>query len=119
MASKYAPVFVLDVDDAVNAGQTATISGLNQAFELVNVMLDGVDGCRATVKNSGSNAAVAFVAGNTNGQLDSTTNLVNANCSFASTAVITVEITQANATRIQLLCRAIDSVARSVTVTVS
>ena len=116
MASRYAPIFVLDIDDAVNSGQTATISGLDQAFELVNVMLDGGE---ATIKNSGANAAVAFVAGNTNGQLDSTTNLVNANCSFASSAVITVEITQANATRIQLLCRAVDSIARAVTVSVS
>lgn len=119
MANRYAPVFVLDIDSAVNAGQTATVTGLDQSFELVNVKLDGADGCTATVKNAGATAAVAYVAGTTNGQLDSTTDLTNANGTFAANAAITVEVTEANATRVQLLCRAIDTVARSITVSVA
>lgn len=119
MANRFAPIQVIDIDTAVNAGQTATVSGLNQAFELVNVFLDGADGCRAVVLNSGSTAATAFVGGVTNGQSDSSTELNNSNCTFAANAVITVQITFANATRIQLLCRAIDSVAREITVTVA
>lgn len=118
MAS-YAPTFVLDIDDAVNNGQTATLSGLNQSFQLVNVLIDGNSGCVATVKNSGNTAAVAYVAGQTVGAMDSSTRLTNANCTFAATATITVEVIGANATRIQLFCRAIDSVARSVTVSVA
>lgn len=119
MANRFAPIRVIDIDSAVNAGQTATITGLNQAFELVNVLIDGNDGAIATVKNGGLTAAVAYVAGLTNGELGGTTDLTNANCTFAASAAITVEVTQANATRIQLLCRAVDSVAREITVSVA
>lgn len=118
MAS-YAPLFVVDIDNTVNAGQTATVSGLNQAFELVNANIDGQSGSVATIKNGGATAAVAYVAGQTVGAMDSTTRLFNSNSTFSASAVITVEVIGANVTRIQLICRAIDSVARSVTVSVA
>lgn len=118
MAS-YAPIFVLDIDEAVNSGQSATIQGFGQSFQLVNVMLSGSDGCVATVKNGGNTAAVAYVVGTASGQADSTTRITNANCTFASTATITVQVTGANATRIQLLCRAVTGLARSITVSVA
>ena len=118
MAS-YSPTFVLDVSDAVSAGQTATITGLNQSFHLVNVLIDGNSGSIAFVKNSGATAAVAYVAGQTVGAMDSSTRLFNTNCTFAANAAITIEILGSDASRIQLFCRAIDSLARNITVSVA
>lgn len=119
MANRFSPVFTIDITTAVNAGQIATVSGLNQAFELIGVQVVGATGCTVTVKNSGNTAAVGYTNALINGQLGSSSSVTNANSSFASTAVITCEVSVANATRISLLCRAIDALAREVTVTVA
>ena len=118
MANRFSPVFTIDITTAVNAGQIATVSGLNQAFELIGVQVVGATGCTVTVKNAGNIAAVGYMNA-INGQLGSSSSVTNANSSFASTAVITCEVSVANSTRISLLCRAIDAVAREVTVTVA
>jgi hypothetical protein len=125
MANRFSPVFTIDITTAVNAGQTATITGsgqttgLGQAFELIGVQVVGSSGCVVTVKNAGAVAAVGFSNALINGSLGSSTTVTNANSTFASTSVITCEVTTANATRISLLCRAIDSVSRVVDVAVA
>lgn len=119
MADRYSPEFVIDIDTNVNAGQTATISGFGQAFELIDLRVVGADGCRVTVNNNGSQAARKYVNAIALGQMGDTTTLDDAFTAFSSTAVITAVVANANATRIQLVCRAIDSIARQVTVTVA
>jgi hypothetical protein len=117
MANRYSPVFTIDITTAVSAGQIATVSDLNQAFELIGVQVVGSAGAKVTVKNSGATAGIGYVQDNLNGAYGYT--ITNANSSFASTAVITCEVATNAVTRITLLCRAIDAVARQITVTVA
>lgn len=119
MANRYAPIQVIDIDTNINNTQTATVTAPGFAFRLVNVIVDGADGAMVTVKNGANVAAVAYVAGVVNGQLDSTTALTDANCDFAAGTNISIAVTGANVTRVQLLTRAADAVARPITVTVA
>lgn len=119
MADRYSPEFVLDITTNVNAGQTATISGLGQAFELVDLRVVGGNGCTVTVSNDGNAAALKTVNGIALGQMGESTLLDETYTAFSSTATITAAVTNANATRIELVCRAVDAVARAVTVTVA
>jgi hypothetical protein len=119
MADRFSPEFVIDITTNVNAGQTATISGLGQAFELIDLRVAGSNGCTVIVSNNGSSAAFKTVNGIALGWMGDTTILNEANTSFSATAVITAAVTVANATRIELVCRAADAVARPVTVTVA
>jgi hypothetical protein len=119
MSDRFSTEFVIDIDTAVNSGQIATISGFGQAFELTDVRVAGSNGCTVRVANNGSNAAFKTVNGIALGWMGDTTQFNEANVAFSATAVITVAVTVANATRIQLVCRAADAVARTVTVTVA
>ena len=120
MANRFSPVYTVDITSAINAGQTATVASFGQAFELVNVLVSGNDGANVSVRNTGGAvAAVAVVNGLTAGELGGTTTITNANTTFASTANITIVVTAANVTRVVLFCRAADSIAREITVTVA
>lgn len=119
MADRFSPQFVIDITSNVTAGQTATISGFGQAFELVDLVVAGTSGCRVTVSNDGNQAARRYVNGIGLGQLGDTVSLTDANTSFSATAVITALVENADATRIQLVCRAADAIARPVTVSIA
>lgn len=119
MADRYSPEFVLDIDTTVPAGKTATISGFGQAFELIDLRVVGADGCRVTVNNDGNQAARKYVNGLALGQMGDATTLNDAFTAFSATAVITAVVVNADASRIELVCRAADAIARQVTVTVA
>ncbi|MBO73844.1 MAG: hypothetical protein CMD33_01060 [Flavobacteriales bacterium] len=119
MADRASPCGIIDITTGINAGQTATITSVLSDFELVGVSVSGDNGVIATVKKNGTTAAVAYRAGSTNGNLDSSTQITNANASFAAADALTIEITQANATRVTIFTRYPDAYADILTVVVA
>lgn len=119
MSASYSPLFIIDIDEALAVGQTATITALGIPFELVSVNVVGGTGCRIAVTNNGNGAAVAYFNPIIAGQLGNSTTIIGTYAQFDADATIVCTAATEAATRVQLICRAIDSRARAVTVVVA
>jgi len=117
MADRESPCGIIDITTPVNSGQTATVTSIISAFELVYVSVQGANGCTATVKKNGNIAAVANYA--TGAPVTQGCTITNANASFAAADTLTIEVATANATRITLFTRFPDAYADTLTVTVA
>lgn len=107
MLARYSNVFVVDIKANVPADSSLQVSGIGQAFELMTVLLEGEDGCSIQLSNGTVEGAIAK-AGQT---------VVNeATSTYSAHAVIKIAVTGGAMRRCQLLCRAVDSLARPVKV---
>lgn len=119
MADRQSPCGVIDITTAINSGQTATVTSILDAFELVHVAVTGLDGCIATVKKGANTAAVATYHVENGGDPTNSCVITNANTSFTTADALTIEITGANATRVTLFTRYPDEYADKLTVAVA
>jgi hypothetical protein len=119
MANRASPCGIIDITSAVNAGQTATVTSVLDAFELVHVAVTGADGCVATVKKNGNIAAVATYHIEGGGDPTNSCLITNANAGFTTADALTIEVTGANATRVTLFTRYPDAYADVLTVVVA
>ena len=119
MANRASPCGIIDITSAINAGQTATVTSVLDAFELVHVAVTGADGCVAAVKKNGATAAVATYHVENGGDPTNSCVITNANTSFSTADALTIEVTGANATRVTLFTRYPDAYADVLTVAVA
>lgn len=118
MADRQSPCGVIDITTPINDLETATITSVLDAFELVNVAVTGADGCVATVKKNGNIAAVATYHVENGGDPTNSCVITNANTSFTPADALTIEVTGANATRVTLFTRYPDEYADVLSVSV-
>jgi len=119
MANRASPCGIIDITSAINAGQTATITSVLDAFELVHVAVTGSAGCVATVKKNGNIAAVATYHFPGGGDPTNSCSITNVNASFTPADALTIEVADANATRVTLFTRYPDAYADVLTVVVA
>ena len=119
MADRQSPCGVIDITTAINSGQTATVTSVLDAFELVNVAVTGADGCTATVQKNGATAAVATYHVEDGGDPTNSCVITNANTSFSTADALTIVVSGANATRVTLFTRYPDEYADVLSVAVA
>lgn len=119
MADRQSPCGVIDITTAIASGETATVTSVLNAFELVHVVVTGADGCTATVQKNGSTAAVATYHVEGGGDPTNSCLITNDSASFSTADTLTIAVTGANATRVTLFTRYPDAYADALTVTVA
>lgn len=101
--AKFSPTFSIDIVDDFAAPSSCTVTNPGQAFELVDVVCSGTALGVVTVKkntNAGATAAVSTLAA-----AGSSTQVTDANTSFAATDNIWVGVATQPVTRVTLICR--------------
>lgn len=107
MLGRYSNVFAVDVKGPAAENRRLRVSGIGQAFELMTVLVEG-EGNVAVCVHNGTVECARAGRGPTSVSAEAST--------FAATAVIEIEVTHGTLHRCQLLCRAVDTRARPVTV---
>lgn len=102
MAS-FSPTFSIDITDDIASGETTTVTNPGQAFEIIGVLISGVNGGTATVRKNDGGGGTAAVA--TLIAAGSSCQITDANASFAATDNIHVTGGVQTVTRVTILCR--------------